>query len=111
MRHSNPKKQLKAHYVAKTRSLDQAAHAANAIAAAEQLPVNAAVTTDPERWHRETILKMVPVYGTRMRADERVPSTARLDGNRAAADTGEWSDLKVKAPDFQRYIDWLHSIW
>jgi hypothetical protein len=111
MWHTNPEKQLRVHYAAKTRSLEQAAHAAHEIAAAEHLPIHAVPTIDPERWHRETILKMVPVYGTRMQRDERVPSSAHLDGDHAAADAGEWSDLKVKGPDFQCYLDWLHSIW
>jgi hypothetical protein len=105
MWHSNPEKQLRAHYASKTRSLEQAAHAAHEIAAAENLPINAAHTGDPEHWHREAILKMVPVYGMRQRSEERVPTTAQL------ADLGEWSDLKVKSADFQRYLDWLHSIW
>jgi hypothetical protein len=111
MWNSNPEKHLRPYYAFKARTLEQAAHAAHEIAAAEHLPIDAAHTADPERWHREAILKMVPVYGTRLQSAERVPASARLDGDRAAADTGEWSDLTVRAPDFRRYLDWLHSIW
>lgn len=109
MLHTN--KQLRAFYAAKTRSLEQAAHAASEIAAAEHLPITAAHTGDPERWHRENILKIVPVYGSRNRLSERVPASAHLDGNRAMTDLCEWSDLRVKGTDFQRYLDWLHSVW
>jgi hypothetical protein len=111
MLHPNPKKQLNSFYAAKTRSLEQAAQAACAIAAAEHLPIDTASTGTPELWHRETILKVVPVYGTRNRHSERVPATAHLEGDRAEADTDHWSDLKVKSADFQRYLDWLHTIW
>jgi hypothetical protein len=104
-------KQLRAFYAAKTRSLEQAAHAASVIAAAEHLPITAAYRGDPERWHRENILKVVPVYGSRNRRSERVPASAHLDGNHASADLSKWSDLKVKGADFQRYLDWLHSVW
>lgn len=106
-----PDKQLRAFYAAKTRSLEQAAHAASEIAAAEHLPIAAAHTSDPERWHRENILKIVPVYGSRNRRSERVPPSAHLIDDRAAANLCEWSDLKVKGADFQRYLDWLHSVW
>jgi phage repressor protein C with HTH and peptisase S24 domain len=105
------KKQLREIYAAKTRTLAQAAQAASVIAAAEHLPINAAQTGDTERWHRENILKIVPVYGTRNRRSERVPVTAHLDGDRATAGIDEWSDLKVMGTDFQRYLDWLHSVW
>jgi hypothetical protein len=111
MLHPNTDKQLKSFYAAKTRTLEQAAQAACAIAAAERLPIDAASTGSPERWHREAILKVVPVYGTRDRRSERVPATAQLTGDRAEADMGQWSDLKVKPADFRRYLDWLHSIW
>lgn len=111
MWNSHPEKHLKAHYAAKTRSLAQAAHAAHEIAAAEHLPIDAARTGDPEQWHGQNILKMVPVFGTGIRGGERVPCTAHLDGDRAITAESQWSDLTVKGPDFQRYLDWLHSIW
>lgn len=106
-----PDKQLRAFYVAKTRSLDQAAHAASEIAAAEHLPITAAHRDDPERWHRENILKVVPVYGSYNGRSERVPASAHLVDDRAVADLCEWSDLKVKGTDFQHYLDWLHGVW
>lgn len=111
MWHSPPEKQLRAHYASRTRTLEEAARAAHAIATAEHLPINAAPTGDPELWHRETLLKVVPVYGRRMRHSERVPVSAHLEGEHAAAEMGKWSDLTVKGADFQRYLDWLHSIW
>jgi hypothetical protein len=105
------KKQLREVYAAKTRSLAQAAQAASVIAAGEHLPIHAAATGDVERWHRENILKIVPVYGTRNRRSERVPAAAHLNGDHATAGPNEWSDLKVMGTDFQRYLDWLHSVW
>jgi hypothetical protein len=111
MLHPNPEKFLRTHYAVKNRTLDQAAHAAHEIAAAEHLPIDAAALGDPEQWHREAILKTVPVFGTRNDHNEQVSALAHLHGNRAMADTIEWTDLKVKGTDFQRYLDWLHSIW
>lgn len=111
MLHHSPDKQLRAFYAVKTRSLEQAAHAASEIAAAEHLPIAAAQAGDPERWHRENILKVVPVYGSCNRHSERVPASARLDGDHATDERGKWSDLKVKGADFRRYLDWLHSVW
>jgi hypothetical protein len=107
----NSDKQLREFYAAKTRTLDQAAHAASVIAAAEHLPITAAQTGDAERWHRENILKVVPVYGSRNHHSEQIPASAHLNGDRAIGELGEWSDLKVKGADFQRYLDWLHSVW
>ena len=106
MLHANLGKAL---YAPATRTLDQAARAAHEIAAAENLPI--ASNTDPEKWHRETILKMVPVYGVRNRRKEALPADAHLEGDRALAPSGEWTDLQVKRADFHRYLDWLHTFW
>lgn len=110
MLHAKQDKALKPFYASKDRSLAEAAEAANTIAEAEKLPI-AVATSDPLRWHREAILKTVPVYGSRGRAAEQVPATAVLHGERACGDLGEWTDLTVRAGDFQRYLEWLHSIW
>ena len=104
-------KSLKLLYAKKDRSLDQAAHTAFEIAAAEQLPIAASYPGDPENWHRQSILKTVPVYGTRDSRDEQVPSTARLYGDHATLEFDEWSDLTVKGADFHRYLEWLHTFW
>lgn len=110
MFHSNSDKALKAHYASVKRSLDQAAQAAHAIATAEHLPI-IAVTADPEQWHRDAILKNVPVYGRRNRRKEVLPANAQIENGHAHARTDEWTDLEVKGSDFRRYLDWLHSIW
>lgn len=110
MLHAKQDKALKPFYASKNRTLTEAAHAACKIAEAEQLPITA-TCSDPMRWHCEAILKTVPVYGTRGHRSEQVPATAVLHGERACGDLGEWTDLSVKAGDFQRYIEWLHSIW
>lgn len=106
---SNPA--LKQLYANRTRTLEQAAHAAWEIAAAEHLPISTSYRGDPEHWHRKTILKTVPVYGTREGHSERVPATARLYGDHAALDIGEWSDLTVNGADFHRYMEWLRTFW
>lgn len=93
-------------YAPKTRTLEEAAHAAYEIAAAEHLPIATAHTGNPEQWHRECILKTVPVYGRRNRKIERVPATVLLQGNNP-----QWSDLTVRPDDFRHYLDWLHSTW
>lgn len=104
--------QLRDFYAPRTRSLAEAATAAHIIAETEQLPINATPAGSTEAWHRETMLKMVPVYGTHGRCSEQVPSGAHLEGDHALGDgTGEWTDLKIKGADFKRYLDWLHSIW
>lgn len=105
------KKQLRDLYASKTRSLEDAASAAHLIAKAENLPVNGTPATASEDWHRDTMLKMIPVYGTRGVASEQVPADARVEGNSAVRDSGAWTELKVKGADFRRYLDWLHSIW
>jgi hypothetical protein len=105
---SDPDKAL---YAKKTRTLEQAAHAAFEIAAAEKLPIAASYRGDPEIWHRQSILKTVPVYGTREDRTEQVPATARLYGDHATLDFDEWSDLTVEGADFQRYLEWLHTFW
>lgn len=92
---------LKSLYAKETRSLDEAVRVAVEIAAAEQLPI-AATCGDPHSWHREAILKTVPVHGRQGSRNGRLPAGAQLS---------EWSDVTVKAADFQRYLDWLHSIW
>lgn len=110
MLHPKPEKAQRAHYTSTTRTLDQAAHAAHEIATAERLPINA-VTSDPEAWHRDAILKTVPVYGVRNRRKEVLPAGVRLENGLASDNAGEWTDLEVKGSDFRRYLDWLHSIW
>jgi len=97
---------MQAFYASKTRTLEEAAHAACEIAAAEHLPIATAHTGNPEQWHRECILKTVPVYGRRNHQMERVPATVLLQGDRP-----QWSDLTVRPDDFCSYLDWLHSIW
>jgi hypothetical protein len=111
----NSQRQIRDHYSRRTRSLKQAAHAAHEIATAEHLPIEAARLGDAEQWHRETLLKTVPVYGMRDRQCERVPAGAQLDPEaqsaRLASGDPEWSDLKVKGEDFRHYMAWLHSVW
>ncbi len=110
MLHPKPEKALRAYYASTTRTLDEAAHAAHEIAAAEHLPIDVA-TADPEQWHREAILKTVRVYGRRGRHKEILPAGVRLENGLARAQAGEWAKLEVKGSDFRRYLDWLHSIW
>lgn len=102
---------LKSFYAHTTRSLDQAVQAACAISAAEQLPITATTRSDPGPWHRDAIVKTVPVYGYCGGHKALVPATARIDGDRAIDGAREWSQLTVEAKDFKRYLDWLHSIW
>jgi hypothetical protein len=102
---------LKPLFAGRSRTLQQAAHAAFEIAATEELPIRANYHGDPETWHRECILKTVPVYGTRGRRCERVPATAQIWGDHAEFESEAWSKLTVKDPDFRRYLDWLHSLW
>lgn len=111
MAHQSPDKALKFLYANKDRSLEQAAQTAFEIAAAERLPIAASYPGDPESWHRHAILKTVPVYGMRDHRSEQVPAAAQLTGDHAALDLGEWTDLKVKGGDFQRYLEWLHTFW
>lgn len=110
MLHPKPQKALRAHYASTTRTLEQAVHAAHEIAVAEHLPINT-VTADPEQWHREAILKTVPVYGVRAHRTEILPAGVQVENGCARAQAGEWTDLEVRGPDFRRYLDWLHSIW
>lgn len=106
------KKQLRDLYAVKTRTLHEAAAAAHMIAEAENLPINGTPQGSSEIWHRETLLKMVPVYGTRADKSEQVPAGVRLEGDHAIGDNAvEWTELTVKGADFKRYLDWLHSIW
>lgn len=83
----------------KTRTLEEAARIAYQIAASEHPALHIAYDGDPERWHRERILKTVPVYGTRNRHTERV----------ADQDLRQYSALTVRPADFRRYMDWLQS--
>lgn len=105
------RKQLRDLYAPKTRTLEEAAEAAHLIAMAEHLPVSGAPGSSTEAWHRETMLKMIPVYGRRGVNDEQIPAGARLEGDRAVRDTGAWTGLKVKGADYKRYLEWLRSVW
>jgi hypothetical protein len=97
------------------RPLAVAARLARELAAAERLPILAASVGDGERWHAETILKTVPVCGTRDGTRERVPARVdlRLDPEAQSLAAGEtvWSDLAVEREDFVRYVAWLRSVW
>jgi hypothetical protein len=95
----------------KTCTLEQAAQMALDIAVAEQLPISACYCDHPLSWHRQTILKTVPVYGMRQRRSERVPATAQFSAPDAECNAGTWSELTVKDADFQRYLDWLRTVW
>jgi hypothetical protein len=99
----------------KARPLAVAAHLAHELAAAEHLPIEAASLGDAERWHAETILKTVPVCGTRDGLRERVPARvdSRLEPDSQSLSLGGtvWSDLAVEREDFVRYLAWLHSVW
>ena len=80
-----------------TRSLREAAHLARALAEAENLPIGKALAqdgsiADQDGWYAESILKTIPVYGSRGGAPV-------------------WRDLHVKREDFARYVDWLRSVW
>jgi hypothetical protein len=98
-------------YAKKTRTLDEAAQDATAVAAAERLPITANYPGDPVEWHRAMILKTVPVFGERDGRTEQVPASATLDGAHAVEGERQWTALTVKGADFVRYIEFLHSIW
>ena len=98
-----------------TRSLHEAARAACDVAAAEHLPIAAALNGEALRWHAEAILKTVPVHGTK---DGRPGPVAFKDGVRLTADldafdakAGGWRDLTVERKDFNTYLSWLRSVW
>ena len=99
----------------RSRSLHEAAQAAHDVAAAEHLPIDAALNGAPLRWHAEAILKTVPVHGTK---DGRSGPVAFKDGAQLTTDlnafdtkTGGWRDLKVERKDFDAYLAWLRTVW
>jgi hypothetical protein len=99
----------------KARSLHEAAQAARDVAAAEHLPIAAALNGEALRWHAEAILKTVPVHGTK---DGHAGAVALKDGAQLTADlnaidakAGGWRDLTVERKDFNTYLAWLRSVW
>ena len=88
---------------------------ARELAAAEHLPIAAAKAGDAERWYAESIVKTVPVSGTRDGRRERVPVRADLwldtETQHIEAAGAVWSDPMVEREDFVRYVDWLRSVW
>lgn len=99
----------------RARSLHEAARAACDVAAAEHMPIAAALNGEALRWHAEAILKTVPVRGTK---DGRSGPVAFKDGAQLTADldafdtkAGGWRELKVERHDFDAYLDWLRTIW
>ena len=92
-----------------------AARKACELAKAEHLPIEATLTGNPERWHAEAILKTIPVVGTRDGRRERVPAgmNYRLDSESRSLEAGgtQWNDLAVEREDFERYANWLRSLW
>jgi hypothetical protein len=107
----------------KARSLPEAAHLAHALADGEGLPIGKTLPQqylagDPDGWFAESILNEIPVYGTREGRLERIERSTRqglhlTDGgqNLAAAAQPVWRNLQVRREDFNRYIDWLRSVW
>ena len=97
--------------------LGEAAALAQAQACAEHLPVATTLPHDAARWHAESILRTVPVYGVRGGQAGQVEPSAGLVLDAGArtlgAPSGEpvWRELSVKREDFKRYIAWLRSIW
>ena len=88
-----------------TRSLREAAHLARALAEAENLPIGKALAqdgsiADQDGWYAESILKAIPVYGSRGGAQ-----------NLGREGEPAWRDLHVRREDFARYIEWLRSVW
>jgi hypothetical protein len=83
----------------KARPLRDAAQAACEIAAAEHLPIDAALGADALRWHAEAMLKTIPVSG--------------LQDGMAAVDGGPdgWRGLTVERHDFDAYLAWLRTVW
>jgi len=93
----------------KPRLLREAARAAAAVAAAEHLPIAAALGGDALRWHAEAMLKTIPVHGIK---DGRagVVGFAELDRELAGLATG-WRGLTVERVDFEAYLAWLRTVW
>lgn len=110
MLHAKSHPEQKPFDMSKTHSLADAAQLAADFAAAEHLPI-AATVTDAIRWHSETILKTVPVYGKRGHFSERVPAGAELQGDKALTGDGEWTNLEVNGRDFEGYLEWLRTFW
>ena len=108
-----------------TRSLREAARLAHALADGEGLPVAKTITQDghaidTDGWYAKSILNTVPVYGTRAGAalSERIATQGGLHLTNGAENLGQdaqaqpvWCNLHVKRKDFERYIDWLRSVW
>jgi hypothetical protein len=99
----------------RARPLHEAAQAARDVAAAEHLPIAAALNGEALRWHAESILKTVPVHGTK---DGHAGPVAFKDGAHLTADlsgidakAGGWRDLTVERKAFDTYLAWLRSVW
>ncbi len=124
-RHLKPAARLPGWRDNKARSLGEAARLAHALAEAEDLPIGKALAREghgagTDGWYAESILNTVPVYGTSGAAPERIEALARtgLHLTAGAENLGRdgdggpvWRDLRVKREDFERYIEWLRSVW
>jgi hypothetical protein len=109
----------------KARSLPEAARLAHRLADSEDLPIGKTllqqyVTANVDSWFAESMLHVIPVYGTHAGRLERVEGAARdgLHLTEGAQNLGPdapaqpvWRNLQVRREDFNRYIDWLRSVW
>lgn len=78
------------------RPLAEAALLADATASAEHLPIGSALGGDHAAWHAQMIARTVPLYRHGRRLEAGVPPQA---------------DVEVRREDFNRYLDWLRSMW
>ncbi|MDE1938152.1 MAG: hypothetical protein KGI68_03940 [Alphaproteobacteria bacterium] len=109
----------------KARSLPEAARLAHRLADSEDLPIWKTlmlqhVTEDIDIWFAKSMLNVIPVYGTRAGRRERIEGPARrglhlMDGAQNLVPDAPaqpvWQDLQVQREDFNRYVDWLRSVW
>ncbi|HUO99539.1 MAG TPA: hypothetical protein VMU01_12780 [Rhizomicrobium sp.] len=99
----------------KARSLREAARAACKKAATEHLPIAAAVSADPLRWHAEALVKTGHVHGTAGGREAVIsPGDARAlaaDLGSVSVESGDWRGLTVERRDFDAYLEWLRTVW
>ncbi|MBU6299450.1 MAG: hypothetical protein KGJ79_01205 [Alphaproteobacteria bacterium] len=106
----------------KARSLSKAAQLARRLVEAEGLPIKnflpqQYLTDNFDNWFAESMLREIPVYGSRAGRLERVAARGLqlTDGAQNlgpdAASPPVWRDLQVRRTDFNRYLDWLRSVW
>jgi hypothetical protein len=124
-RHLKPAARLPGWRDNKARSLGEAARLAHALADAEGLPIGKTLAREghaagADGWYAESILNTVPVYGISGGVPERIDALARsglhlTGGAESLGRDGDtkpaWRDLRVKREDFERYIEWLRSVW